>query len=59
MMPVVFIVAFLGLNGVLGKERWQSKTTKYILMAGLALLQTIFTLVFMYTMKAPRGTYVP
>lgn len=59
MLPIVTIVAFLGLSAILGKEKWQSKTTKYILIAGIALLQTVFTLIFMYTMKMPKGTYLP
>lgn len=59
MLPVVTLVLFLGLSAALGRERWQSKTTKYVLVAGIALLQTILTLIFMYTMKVPKGTYLP
>lgn len=59
MLPVIILVALFGLSARLGAGRWQKKTTTYFVIASIALLQTVLVLLFMYTMKVPKGSYLP
>lgn len=54
MLPIITLVMLMAFAGILGRERWQRKTTKYILIAAIALLQTALVLLDMYTMKVPK-----
>jgi hypothetical protein len=59
MMPILLLVIFMFLSAVLGGERWKSRTNKYVLIAAVALTQTLLLLLAMYTMNMPKGSYLP
>lgn len=54
MIPIVFISIVMAVSAILGGEKWQSKSTQYIVVAVLAFLQTAFVLLYMFTMKMPQ-----
>lgn len=54
MLPIVFLVIVMASSAILGGEKWQGGTTKYVVMGVLAFLQTAFVLLYMFTMKMPH-----
>lgn len=40
---------------ILGAEKWRGKSTKYLFVAILAVLQTALLVFDMFTMKVPHG----
>ncbi len=54
MLPILTLVMLMAFAGILGREKWQRKTTKYFLLAAIAFLQTALVLLDMFTMKVPK-----
>jgi hypothetical protein len=59
MLPVLTLVIFMAFSAILGAESRHKKSTQYIMIAAIALSQTLLLLLDMYTMKMPKGSYLP
>ena len=44
----------MGVVLILGRQEWRSRINKYIIIAIIALLQTVLVVAEMFIMKAPK-----
>lgn len=59
MLPILTLVILMASAAILGAQRWEKKSTKYILIAAIGFVQTILILIDMFTMKMPSGKFLP
>ncbi len=59
MLPVIVLVGCLMLSAILGQKEWRSKSVKITVISAVAMLQTLLYLVLLFTMKMPKGNYLP
>jgi hypothetical protein len=59
MLPILILVFYLAFPPIFGAAKWQKKTTKYFMLAVIALMQTTLVLLALYIMKVPKGKYLP
>jgi O-antigen ligase len=55
MLALSVLIFFMAVATILGAKRWQRKSTKYLVIAIVALLQTVLVAINMFTMKIPKG----
>jgi len=54
MIPILTLIMLMAVAAILGAQRWRGKTSKYLLITLIALIQTALILFDMFTMKTPK-----
>ena len=59
MLPLFILLGLMGVTAYVGSGNWRGNSSRYFVIAAIAFVQTLLVLVLMYTMKVPKGKFLP